>query len=333
MSFVSFNLNFYKEKIERYENCPLTQADLLEAKRLLKMVDDLIDEGYFELFSVLQEQGGIVDRLKKVIECAGERPFSTILRKATTDVFRSDQTEFAEYLNGLTARASEVTPCADEGFLHEIVGFCNSIEYDESCAYVFLLRDALLPYLYFANQGRKNLFPLLLSRRFLNLLCNNAGVDDVVRSAVFEALENGCKDFESFIAYCKKAIVDKLSPFPNVTQAVKDLLKKIDSEKIVVVETGCYGTFPLLLCALDERVDFRMYTTVLYLFETYKDRIFTTSYENLRLFETLLCQNNLFQLTGFAQGEFFVSENESKSVVEKALGEISLFLKIQKGAN
>lgn len=83
----------------------------------------------------------------------------------------------------------------------------------------------------------------------------------------------------------------------------------------------------MLLSALDERVAFKMYTTVPYLFQTYKERIFTTAYENMRAFESLYCQNNLFRLTDFRDNKFYVAESENSDIIEKSLKEISCFIK------
>lgn len=49
MSFFSFNENFYRRKLEYYENRSLSNADIYEAKQLLKVLDDLTDEGYTNL--------------------------------------------------------------------------------------------------------------------------------------------------------------------------------------------------------------------------------------------------------------------------------------------
>lgn len=327
MSFISFNLNYYKQKIEYYENSALTKSDIYEAKQLLKLVDDLIDEGYYELFDALQKDFAIVDRLKTVIELAGEKPFTTAISDKNLIRFNNEKIELSEYIDNLILRAQAHNYYSDDNFLAEIKNFCNSIEYDKNCSYVFLLRDTLLPYIFFKNKLAKNIYPCLISRSFLNLIYKDKNIDDIVRAVIFKALDNGHKDFESYIHYCKREIINNLSGFPKIITIIKDLLSEIKSEKIVVIETGCYGTFPLLLSALDERIEFKMYTTVPYLFQIYKNHIFTTAYENIRLFETLYCQNNLFKLTDFKNNRFYVAENENNDIVTKSLQEISCFLK------
>ena len=49
MGFISFNENYYRNKLEEYECNDLLSADIYEAKQLLKVLDDLTDEGYTNL--------------------------------------------------------------------------------------------------------------------------------------------------------------------------------------------------------------------------------------------------------------------------------------------
>lgn len=325
MGFLSYNLDYYRKKTEYYENTSPSKEDILEAKRLLKLVGDLARDGYFELESALQKNGNILDRLKAVIRGAGERPFETETADENSS-FEKQNKELSAYLESLIPRAEEHVADTYDKFFPEIKRFCEYIGYYENTAYVFLLRDTLLPYFYFKGRFSKNLYPFIISRSFFNCVFKKGGVDDIIRSAVFKALEEGICDFESYFSFCKKEICKSLTPFPEIIAAVKGLLSEIECDGITVVETGVYATFPLLLSALDDRVDFKMYTTVPYLYEIYKDRIYTRAYENIRRFETLCCHNNLFQLTAFGGGKFYVSENVEKATVERALKEINAFL-------
>lgn len=326
MSFISFNLNYYKEKIEYYEKKALTKSEIYEAKQLLKLIDDLIDEGYFGLYNALQKDLAIVDRLKNVIKTAGDKPFTTDASDKSVQRFSNDKIELSTYIDNLISRVKVNTYYSDNKFLTEIKKFCNSIICDKNCSYVFLLRDTLLPYIYFKNKLAENIYPFLLSRSFLDLIYKQQNIDDIVRAVIFESLENGLKDFDSFVSYCKYEIRNRLSAFPKIVAIIKGLLSSIKSEKILVIESGCYGTFPLLLSALDERIEFKMYSTVPYLFETYKNHIYTEAYENIRLFETLCCQNDLFILTDFKDNRFYVSQTENEDIIKKSLNEISRFL-------
>lgn len=45
MGFLSFNEKYYAKTLERLEGRELNKSQLYEAKQLLKVLDDLLDEG------------------------------------------------------------------------------------------------------------------------------------------------------------------------------------------------------------------------------------------------------------------------------------------------
>lgn len=49
MGFISFNENYYRGKLEEFEKKFISDADIYEVKQLLKVLDDLTDEGYTNL--------------------------------------------------------------------------------------------------------------------------------------------------------------------------------------------------------------------------------------------------------------------------------------------
>lgn len=104
------------------------------------------------------------------------------------------------------------------------------------------------------------------------------------------------------------------------------MLRCIPQKKLIVVESGCYGTFPMLLMSLDSRADIRMYTTVPYLADIYADRIYTRAYENNRLFETLDSQDLYFRLSAVGDGCFYVSRCIDRQTAFSALAEVKAIL-------
>ncbi len=54
MGFLSFNEKYYEAKISEFEGKELSGSEVCEAKRLLKVTDDLADEGYTELGELLE---------------------------------------------------------------------------------------------------------------------------------------------------------------------------------------------------------------------------------------------------------------------------------------
>lgn len=329
MGFLSFSLSYYENRINQYETTVPTNENVYEAKQLLKMLDDLVDEGYKELYLRVEAKFHGVTRLKQFIATQGEMPFAVIPALDETKACRTETQELQACIAELMEKAAECDIASDNPILDDIVEFCEWVGYDDDTAYVFLLRDVMLPYVHFSHslQGKScELYPWLIGRKYMDFISPGHYIDDVVRAPFFDALENGCSSFAEFKAFCKEKILAALAPYPEVTEALRELLSSIKKKKIMVIESGCYGTFPMLLAVLDERVDFRMFTTVPLLNDVYGERIFTRAYEKNRLFETLYSQDKLFQFESFKGGAFYVSKKLDAEVWQKSLGEVKRML-------
>lgn len=103
---------------------------------------------------------------------------------------------------------------------------------------------------------------------------------------------------------------------------MRAMLAGIPEKRILVIESGCAGTFPLLLMSLDARVDMRMYTTYPYLVDAYGSRIYTRRYEENRLFETLTAQENLFVFSDWREDGFYVRPCLNAEIRRQALREL-----------
>lgn len=321
MSFISFSLNYYKKKIEEWEKSLLSYDDIYLVKQHLKMIDDLVDEGYNDLYNKLQEEFHGVSRLKSILNKYNEIPFENY--KFDDKLYKSNQIniELNECINKLIKESKESKDVSNNSLLDEIVNFSKWLGQDENTAYVFLLRDTLLPYVYFKENTNCDIYPWLIGRSFLKYITNASNIDDIIRASIFDALEV-CDDYKSFKSFCKNKIINDLKKYPDVIHEVNKLLKSIQKEKIIVVESGCYGTFPLLLSILDERVDFKMFTTVPYLIKIYGDKIYTNAYEKNRLFETLYSQDKLFTFNSYIDNKFYVLLKDNSELKKKSLEEI-----------
>ncbi len=80
-------------------------------------------------------------------------------------------------------------PCCS--FLENIYQYSKWIGYKEKTAYIFLLRDMLLPYLFFKSKSFKNIFPWLIGLKFLEDITKIKNFDDDIRLPIYEALELG----------------------------------------------------------------------------------------------------------------------------------------------
>lgn len=322
--FIEFSLDYYRNRITHYENDVLNADDLYEARQLLKMIDDVVDEGYTKLFNRLEDEK-LVTRLKCILEKYNIKPFELPKRIESIGVYGAKEYELNDYLDNIIADSTTCNEISDNLFLKDMKSFCDWIGYDENTAYIFLLRDTMLPYIYFKNNGRENIYPWLIGRKFLEIVADEEGIDDDLRYPIYNAAAEKVHSYREFIDYCKPDIMETLNDYPEIKKSVYKLLSDIKQDRIVVVESGCYGTFPVMLACMDERVDIRMFTAVPYLWDLYENHIYTKAYEKNRDFETLYSQDVLLKLADFRDEKFFVTVNDNKEVYQKALGEIKYF--------
>ena len=329
MGFISFSLSYYQDNIQELESSPVTEDRIYKAKQLLKMLDDLKDEGYLYLRDQLEEKLSGITRLSRYLSENDATPFEIGQRIVDTNelTYSDDRFELEAVLNNIVNEIHPQPLKDPHPFIEELITFCEWLGYEEHTAYIFLLRDTLLPYLYFSHKGRNPIYPWLMGRKMLEKLTGEENVDEAIRDPLLEALEEGnVKTFCELCDFSFPRIKKNLEKYPVVTTTVKNLLGEIREKRIVVVESGCYGTFPMLLSCFDPRVEFRMYTAVPYLTDIYSDRLFTRAYEKIRLFETLYSQDMYFRLADFADNRFFVEKCTDKTVEEKALNEIRQML-------
>ncbi len=323
MGFISFNENYYRRKLEEYENKILSDTKIREAKQLLKVLDDLTDEGYTNLNDTMEADFSCLTRLRAVLHQCGEVPFPVDHERLSDTVYGKNEYELEELLGNLIEEAWSHSGISANPFLEEIYRYCEWIGYEKDTAYVFLMRDALLPYVFFRSRGRDNIHPWLISRRFLEDITETEYVDDDIRLPLYEALETSHIQFDDYSAYCKEKILLVLNEHPKLKTILLDLLSSIKQNRIVVIESGYMGTIPMMLKALDDRVDFRLFTTAPFLYETYQDRIFCRNYEDIRRFETLYSQDLFMQYSSYCNMEFYVNVSVEESVKEKTLSEIA----------
>lgn len=322
MGFLSFHEKYYAQALDQLEGRRLDESGIYEAKQLLKLLDDLLDEGYTALADALENKYHAVSRLKELLARQGERPFP-VQKRLDADMAYGQETKLETVCEELTERAAGIASPSGDPFLRELRCYCEWIGWRPGTAYVFLLRDTFLPYLYYRVKDREGLYPWVINRRFLWQLAGQ-GADDALRLPVYEALESGVTDHGAFTDFCKSRIRAVLKGKPALEKALHGLLDGLKEEKVLVVESGYCGTIPLTLAALDARMEMRMYTTAPYLYETYREQIFCRRYERLRSFETLHAQESLMQYARFRDGGgFYVRPAAEEAVWERAAGELA----------
>ena len=117
----------------------------------------------------------------------------------------------------------------------DVKEYAKWIGYQEDTAYIFLFRDALLPYLYFKSKGRKNLYPWLISRKFIRDITGLEEFDDdyldddeeEVAAYIRKLLHGEVFDNAGLINGVVHAIYSKSDPRAEVLeQFVGDLAKE-----------------------------------------------------------------------------------------------------------
>lgn len=327
MGFISFNEYYYRRKLEEYENGLLSDSDIYEAKQLLKVLDDLTDEGYTNLNNRMEEDFSCLTRLRNVIQKVGSTPFPIDHERLSNTTYDKEEYELEQLLGKLIAEAESFSSTSSNPFLEEIRKYSEWIGYEEDTAYIFLMRDALLPYAFFCSRNRENTYPWLISRRFLEDITETEDVDDDIRRPLYEALESGRTESNDFAAYCKEKIIPVLDEYPKLKNDLLTLLGSIKQKKIIVIESGYMGTIPLMLKVLDDRVDFRLFTTAPFLYDTYQDKIFCRKYEDIRKFETVYSQDLLLRYSSCHDGKFYVNLSSDEFVKEKSFAEIKEFVR------
>ena len=331
MGFLSYNLNFYGHELKKLEERPATETGIYRARQLLRMLDDLTDEGYTELNTLLEKEIHGVSRLHKYLRENHAVPFRMCSNCPDTKTlsYSESDTELNQAILNAVNEANSFSPTTTLPFTDKLHRFCRWIGYDADTAYIFLLRDTLLPFVYYLGQGRTNIYPWLLGRKSFAELTQNQYADDEIRASIYRALEDGCADCKSFFEFVLPDIRKTIAAYPQAENVLRTMLGNIDATRIIVVEAGCAGTFPLLLMSLDDRVDMRMYTTYPYLTDIYGTRIFTTHYEENRMFETMASQEFYFRFSGIRDGRFYVRRCMNTAVEKKALAEIEIMQSVR----
>ena len=331
MGFISYSLDFYKSELNKLETAAVSDETIYRAKQLLKMLDDLLDEGYTELNKALEETYSGVSRLKTYLKVHNVEPFPIYRAPFSANEVQYGQQpyELTEAIKDLTELAEKSADKSDNAFLPKFIRFCKWIGYEKDTAYIFLLRDTLVPYVYYQSKKRKSIYPWLLGRRTLSVLTGKENVDDEIRASIIKALEFGkCRNYKDFCNIVLPDIRATLKRYPTRENCLTSLLNKIAEKRIIVVESGCSGNFPMLLKNLDNRIDVRMYTTYPYLLDIYGDRIYMPKYEEIRLFETLYSQDLYFRFFDLIGGRFFVSKCTNKEIEKIAVAEIKMILNL-----
>lgn len=109
MGFISFNLSYYRNELQRLESDIVSPEAIYRAQQLLKILDDLLDEGYTELNETLEKSCYGVSRLRSYLTANDVEPFPIYHREpAEADVtYEQNEIELTRAINELIVCAKE----------------------------------------------------------------------------------------------------------------------------------------------------------------------------------------------------------------------------------
>ena len=329
MGFLSYNIGFYRDELKKLENDPVTERNIYHARQLMQMLDDLAGEGYTELNERMEKEIHGVSRLRQYLRENHVESFHSAEMCPDTKGFSysNRKTELNQAIQQAVCEANTLTEKPLLPFAENLHRFCRWIGYDANTAYIFLLRDTLLPFVYYLGRNRNRIYPWLLGRKSFAVLSGQENADDAIRASIYGALEAGCTDYRTFLKFVLPDMRKTIAAYPRAKNALCAMLGSINADRIVVVESGCAGTFPLLLMSLDDRVDMRMYTTYPYLTDIFGARIFTHRYEENRMVETMASQERYLCFAGIRDGQFYVHRCTDAKIRRESLREIKMMLK------
>lgn len=340
MGFISYNIKFFEERLNLYESKYLVQAPgeiVHEAKVLLKFLEDIRDEGYKDTCDYINRHTGAINRLQNFILKNVDHPFPLKkLSPKSTPNYNNKEIGLNKYIAILKNQLDSVVLESKDTpiIFYDILKYTKEIfkSTNLNTAYCFLLRDTLLPYLAFEKWNKSNnlkIYPLFISRKYLSFFDYNdkETIYSDIQNIIFDALDNNVENFEQLRDYVKSVLKSK-TEFSKLIYSLNKILEKIEQKNILIIESGYIGTIPVLLSALDSRVDFKMFTTLPYFYGIYKGKFFTREFEKIRLFETIRCQDLLFKISSIDGENINICETSNKSIKENSFTELQIWNKL-----
>ena len=344
MGFLDYNVKFLSDRLKMYESEYISDDNtpkeiLHEAKVMLKFLADVNDEGYRQTYCYINDKIDAVSRLKQFIISHGDKPFDEEQTSVKKFIYDTKQQNLDTYLNNLIKNIPDEQNLLRKtpDIFYDVLNYCSDLFRDTDCKteYCFLLRDTLLPYLAFKFWDKHNkisIRPIFVSRKYLSFFDKIQADNSLygeIQNYIFDCLACGITNLADLVYYVRKIIFSK-NHFRQLIKSLNTELSKIDKEKILVIESGYIGTIPVLLSCLDNRVDFRLFTTLPYFYDVYRNKFFTFAFEKMRRFETIICQDALFQISSISDSNIKIVETDNLTIKNLALTQLRIWLDLIK---
>lgn len=337
METADFEFLFYSKQIEKFEHKKkLSSDDLIMCQQMLQVIDNnknyfpkqhqamLKIDAYNKLSNILKQHG--IKRLGKFKEPIHEQP-----------KFDDKEICLDAFLTDLISKINNSKKCGKKpAFLQNLIDYTKwGVKNDKKTSYVFLLRDMLLSYLYSTIKlGNSNAYPLLFGRKMLNYFYLNTSKDnfdfdfsdsDEIYMQFLETIFDSASktnSFDSFFSEIKPKFMKIIKANKEFYVFIKNWLKTIKTEKIIVIESGRYATIPLILKCVDDRVDFKLFSTSPEFYGIYKNKVFVKNLDKMIEIEKSLSQNELFVFSSIKDGKIMIKQNANDKVKQESIKEI-----------
>ena len=350
MHYMPYMLKYLPKKFNEYnKSSNVSEEQIHEAQMILKEILDLKDQGYTNSYNTLVNNLDAVNVLSDFLTKHNAKIIRPVKKigKIKPD-YNENKYELIEYIDKIKGYVNSITTEESSNpLLLDIMSYSKWLyqNYDKDTTYVFLFRDTLLPYLAFDNwiKDADNIRPWLICRKWLSLYRNekelkqfveskNFGDNDDLYETIYEclftALDQESIQFDKFAKIMRDEFIKRKDNFSKAVDALSQILKTIKTKKIMVIESGRFASIPMLLKCVDDRVDFRLFTTTPQFYGVYKDKFFSKEYDKNRLFENLSCQDDLIRFAGYDDNKFFVQECYNENIKTKAVSELNLWYKL-----
>lgn len=340
MQTSEFELSFYKKQITKFESQKrLNKDDLIKCQQMLQIIDN--NKNYYPKQHKAMLEIDAYARLNNLLKKYKMKPLGLFNEPMhEKPIFESKEVLLSDWLKNIKNNIKITKKSKNNQiFLQDLKEYGKWVlkNNDKNTAYVFLLRDMLLPYLYAQNALRKeNIFPFLFGRKLIKFFYNDISNDNFdfdfsddeelymqFLEIIFDGASKYNDNFEKFFKYIKPKFLKIIKAKQTFYSFVKNWLKQIKTEKIVVVESGRYATIPLILMCVDKRVDFKLFSTSPEFYDLYKGKIFVKNLDKMIDIEKSISQNEMFVFSSVKNGEIMIKTNSDKKVLKKCFDEIS----------
>jgi hypothetical protein len=211
---------------------------------------------------------------------------------------------------------------------------------NNKCRLVFLLRDTLLLYL---GARRLQLAGMnidikaaMISRALVQSFTPESPNNSIYRGlykSIFNCLGEYRGIYSSeFMNHYKELVLEtKSEPITNLLHFIERYIKRLCGQEFdfIAVDTAAHGTMPLLTMIASNTVKkFHLYTGVPWLQNFYSEVIYRPDFPNMRILESLVCQEELFRFSSTLGDRVLIEETRDPIILSHASFEIGYFLNL-----